>query len=86
MPLMTPIPPGLRVEDACDYCYRPFARAQGIAVIVCPNCGLDNIRAAAAHSLPFQAVESGIESNLLPGGPERAVLSSPQPKPRRRRK
>ncbi len=75
MPEMTPIPPALRTEATCDYCYRPFVRAAGAAA-TCPNCGLDNVRRDVA----------ALESNMLPGGPEKAVLPDPQPKPRRRRK
>jgi hypothetical protein len=77
MPEMTPIPPGLRVEDTCDYCHRGFARTRG-AKAVCPSCGLENDR-----------IDTSLrpsESNMLPGGPERAVLPTPKPKPRRQRK
>ena len=72
MPL-EPIPPALRVEDTCDYCFRAFTRTRGLPVI-CPSCGLENVRPQTGAP----------ETGMLPGGPERAVLPNPKPKPRPR--
>jgi hypothetical protein len=83
MPLIDPIPPAERVEDTCDYCQRAFARARTTAA-VCPSCGFENVRKVS----PVEAREApaAVESNMLPGGPEKAVQPAPQLKPRPRKR
>lgn len=73
---LSPIPPELRVEDTCDFCRRAFARTRGVLPIICPSCGLENVRPKSGAA----------ETGMLSGGPEKAVLPKPQAKPRPRQK
>jgi uncharacterized Zn finger protein (UPF0148 family) len=72
--ILPTIPPNARVEEVCDYCYRPFTRAV-TATAICPSCGLVNVRSVRPPA------ERAPESTMLAPAVERAVLPTAKPRP-----
>lgn len=80
MTLMMPISAARRVEETCDYCFRQFVR-DSAAPPVCLNCGLLNVRPAAAT-----VAGARVESFMLQPAAENAMRPSAQPRKRASRR
>lgn len=85
MPLLTAIPPALRVEETCDFCLRSFARTAGASAI-CPSCGLANPRTDPLIELEpengCRRFAVAAETAMLGPAAEAAVINPLRPRKR----